>query len=145
MNVSLSDTELWAGRAKSYLLSDSRILYVALINSPIAIILSYILWQLVSNACNVLLYFQLSLNLSQVAPRSRSKPPVVFHWIPIIGSSISYGNDPLGFFFKCREKASVGARSPFAQLTNSLCTVWRCFHVHPLRSSRHGRAGRKRK
>ncbi|KAI6155204.1 cytochrome P450 [Pisolithus tinctorius] len=37
-------------------------------------------------------------------PRDRSLPPEVFHWIPIVGSSISYGHDPLGFFFKCREK-----------------------------------------
>ncbi|KAI6108041.1 cytochrome P450 [Pisolithus sp. B1] len=37
-------------------------------------------------------------------PRDRSLPPEVFHWIPIVGSAITYGNDPLGFFFKCREK-----------------------------------------
>ncbi|KAG2365578.1 cytochrome P450 [Suillus spraguei] len=39
-----------------------------------------------------------------VAPRDPSLPPEVFHWIPFIGSTISYGNDPLNFFFKCREK-----------------------------------------
>ncbi|KAG2365574.1 hypothetical protein BDR07DRAFT_1481188 [Suillus spraguei] len=39
-----------------------------------------------------------------VVPRDPSLPPEVFHWIPFIGSSISYGNDPLNFFFKCREK-----------------------------------------
>jgi sterol 14-demethylase len=30
----------------------------------------------------------------------------VFHWIPIVGSAVGYGTDPLGFFFKCREKVS---------------------------------------
>ncbi|KAG2139201.1 cytochrome P450 [Suillus bovinus] len=38
-----------------------------------------------------------------VIPRDPSLPPEVFHWIPFIGSSIEYGNDPLNFFFKCRE------------------------------------------
>ncbi|EDR08390.1 uncharacterized protein LACBIDRAFT_234769, partial [Laccaria bicolor S238N-H82] len=37
-------------------------------------------------------------------PRRASEPPVVFHWLPIIGSAISYGNDPLNFFFKCQKK-----------------------------------------
>jgi sterol 14-demethylase len=44
------------------------------------------------------------LMVIQVAPRSRSAPPIVFHWLPFIGSAIAYGNDPLEFFFKCREK-----------------------------------------
>ncbi|OAX36322.1 cytochrome P450 [Rhizopogon vinicolor AM-OR11-026] len=39
-----------------------------------------------------------------IVPRDRSLPPEVFHWIPIIGSAISYGNDPLKFLFECREK-----------------------------------------
>ncbi|KAF8071866.1 cytochrome P450 [Lyophyllum atratum] len=38
------------------------------------------------------------------APRQTSSPPSVFHWIPFIGSGISYGNDPMTFFFACREK-----------------------------------------
>ena len=40
----------------------------------------------------------------KVLPRSASEPPVIFHWLPIIGSAISYGNDPLNFFFSAREK-----------------------------------------
>ncbi|KAG2070110.1 cytochrome P450 [Suillus decipiens] len=40
----------------------------------------------------------------QTIPRDPSLPLDVFHWIPFIGSSISYDNDPLNFFFKCREK-----------------------------------------
>ncbi|KAI9749355.1 MAG: Lanosterol 14-alpha-demethylase [Lichina confinis] len=32
------------------------------------------------------------------------EPPVVFHWLPIIGSTIAYGIDPYKFFFRCREK-----------------------------------------
>lgn len=37
-------------------------------------------------------------------PRDKSHPPVVFHWIPIVGSAIEYGMDPLQFFERCREK-----------------------------------------
>ena len=31
-------------------------------------------------------------------------PPVVWHWVPLIGSTVDYGQDPYKFFFKCREK-----------------------------------------
>ncbi|EFW13572.1 Lanosterol 14-alpha-demethylase [Coccidioides posadasii str. Silveira] len=42
--------------------------------------------------------------LRQFAPRRGAKPPVVFHWVPFIGSAISYGLDPYRFFTSCREK-----------------------------------------
>ncbi|KAF3913574.1 hypothetical protein ABW20_dc0106505 [Dactylellina cionopaga] len=32
------------------------------------------------------------------------KPPVVFHWLPIIGSTVYYGVDPYKFFAECRAK-----------------------------------------
>lgn len=35
---------------------------------------------------------------------NRTNPPLVFHWIPFLGSTISYGMDPYKFFFSCREK-----------------------------------------
>jgi sterol 14-demethylase len=65
--------------------STSRLLILGLINIPVIVILLNVLWQF-------------------VAPRRPSAPPVVFHWVPFIGSAVSYGNDPLTFFFKCREK-----------------------------------------
>jgi len=37
---------------------------------------------------------------------NRSRPPLVFHWVPFIGSAIHYGMDPYGFFFGCREKVT---------------------------------------
>jgi sterol 14-demethylase len=40
----------------------------------------------------------------QIIPKRATDPPEVFHWLPFIGSAISYGNDPLRFFFECREK-----------------------------------------
>jgi sterol 14-demethylase len=36
-----------------------------------------------------------------------NKPPVVFHWLPVIGSTIYYGMDPYKFFFECREKVTI--------------------------------------
>nr|AWJ58298.1 14-alpha sterol demethylase [Aspergillus pseudoviridinutans] len=35
---------------------------------------------------------------------NRTEPPMVFHWVPFLGSAISYGIDPYKFFFACREK-----------------------------------------
>jgi sterol 14alpha-demethylase len=45
-------------------------------------------------------------------PRDKSLPPEVFHVLPIIGSAIQYGEDPINFFFKCREKVGIVAIYP---------------------------------
>jgi sterol 14-demethylase len=42
--------------------------------------------------------------IRQLLPRSKSEPPAVFHWIPIVGNAISYGMDPPTFFRQNREK-----------------------------------------
>ena len=42
--------------------------------------------------------------LLQLLLKNPKEPPVVFHWVPFIGSTISYGIDPYKFFFSCREK-----------------------------------------
>ncbi|KAG8795622.1 Lanosterol 14-alpha-demethylase [Ceratobasidium sp. 428] len=39
-----------------------------------------------------------------LVPKDPSLPPQVFHFLPIIGSAIQYGKDPIGFLFSCREK-----------------------------------------
>lgn len=44
--------------------------------------------------------------LKQLVFKDTSKPPLVFHWLPIIGSTITYGRDPLRFFECCKEKVS---------------------------------------
>ncbi|KAH0562998.1 Sterol 14-alpha demethylase, partial [Trichoglossum hirsutum] len=43
--------------------------------------------------------------LQQQLFRNPNEPPVVFHWVPFVGSTITYGIDPYNFFFRCREKA----------------------------------------
>ena len=42
--------------------------------------------------------------LSQLLLRNPAEPPVVFHWLPFIGSTITYGIDPYIFFFDCQRK-----------------------------------------
>jgi len=42
--------------------------------------------------------------LNQLVFKSSNEPPVVFHWVPFFGSTITYGIDPYEFFFSCREK-----------------------------------------
>jgi hypothetical protein len=48
--------------------------------------------------------------LSQLLIRNPNEPPVVFHWVPFFGSTISYGIDPYKFFFSCREKVPRALR-----------------------------------
>ncbi|PYH60226.1 cytochrome P450 [Aspergillus niger CBS 101883] len=42
--------------------------------------------------------------LRQLFFKNPNEPPLVFHWFPFIGSTISYGMDPYKFFFDCRAK-----------------------------------------
>ncbi|KAL5486133.1 ERG11_2 [Sanghuangporus weigelae] len=80
--------DAWSGfaqQAQAHLPSTSRLVLLGLINLPLAIVLLNVLWQVIK-------------------PKDPSKPPEVFHWLPIIGSAIQYGNDPIKFFLKCREK-----------------------------------------
>jgi len=45
--------------------------------------------------------------LNQLLFKNPNEPPVVFHWFPIIGSTITYGIDPYRFFFDCRAKVCL--------------------------------------
>jgi sterol 14-demethylase len=42
--------------------------------------------------------------LHQLLRRCPNEPPLVFHYVPFIGSTIPYGIDPYKFFFNCRAK-----------------------------------------
>lgn len=42
--------------------------------------------------------------LGQLLLKKPNEPPLVFHWVPFIGSTVTYGIDPYSFFFSCREK-----------------------------------------
>lgn len=82
--------------------SPGRAILIAILYTPVLTVVLNILRQLVSIQSPPLAC-QLTYCV-QIIPRDPSLPPEVFHWIPIIGSAISYGKDPLNFFFKCREK-----------------------------------------
>ncbi len=45
--------------------------------------------------------------LQQLLLKNSKEPPVVFHWLPIIGSTVTYGIDPFRFFFDCQTKVSA--------------------------------------
>lgn len=40
----------------------------------------------------------------QLLFKNPNEPPLVFHWFPVIGSTITYGMDPPAFFKANREK-----------------------------------------
>ncbi|KAF8164244.1 lanosterol 14-alpha-demethylase [Mycena galopus ATCC 62051] len=71
--------------AQAQQIPTSRLAILALVNAPVLAILCNALWQ-------------------KIAPRKTSDPPVVFHWLPIIGSAIWYGNDPINFFQTCQKR-----------------------------------------
>ncbi|POS82734.1 lanosterol 14-alpha-demethylase, partial [Erysiphe pulchra] len=57
-----------------------------------------------SIGCFVLVLAVVLNVLYQLLFRKPHEPPVVFHWFPVIGSTITYGIDPYKFFFDCRAK-----------------------------------------
>jgi len=44
--------------------------------------------------------------LLQLLPQKKSEPPLVFHWFPLIGSTVTYGKDPPKFLIECRKKVN---------------------------------------
>ena len=63
-------------------------------------------WKLVLSGLAIFFTLSVVLNvLRQLLFRGpKSEPPLVFHYVPFIGSTISYGMEPYKFFFQCREK-----------------------------------------
>jgi hypothetical protein len=84
--------------------------------APALIILLNVLRQVVSSS--VLVSQGWSLH-KQALPQDKTKPPVVFHYIPWFGSAAYYGEDPYKFFFECREKVSFFIEASF-EISSSL-------------------------
>ncbi|KAE9399093.1 lanosterol 14-alpha-demethylase [Gymnopus androsaceus JB14] len=85
--IPITVPDAWSGylaQAQEISLTPTVIL-LALVNVPLLAIVLNVLRQL-------------------IVPHSKTAPPVVFHWIPIIGSAIEYGNDPMKFFVNCQAK-----------------------------------------
>ena len=89
--------------AQENLPSSNRLLLFGFINTPLIIILLHAIWQVVNSTSKFTVKFS-DPRLLQIRPKSPTEPPVVFHWLPIIGSAVQYGNDPINFFLRCREK-----------------------------------------
>jgi hypothetical protein len=47
--------------------------------------------------------------IQQLAFPSKDEPPLVFSWLPLIGSTLEYGADPYKFYFKYQKKVIVQA------------------------------------
>lgn len=74
-------------------------------STPILAIASFVSFIVLSVVLNV---------LNQVLFKNPNHPPMVFHWLPWIGSTVTYGMDPYKFFFANREKVR-GVRGPVAR------------------------------
>jgi hypothetical protein len=63
------------------------------------------LWQLVFLGSTAFITIAVVLNIiRQLFFYDRNAPPVVFHWIPVLGNAVTYGMEPFNFFFKNYEK-----------------------------------------
>ena len=78
--------------------------------APLTIIISIV----ASHAWNVVVVvaFVISLTilanlLQQTLLQKANEPPVVFHWLPVIGSTVTYGIDPFKFFLRCQAKVRI--------------------------------------
>ncbi len=49
---------------------------------------------------------------AQVVFRNPNEPPLVFHWFPLVGSTVSFGIDPPKFFQESRAKVSSATHCP---------------------------------
>ncbi|KAK0657531.1 cytochrome P450 51 [Cercophora newfieldiana] len=59
----------------------------------------------IGTAFATVLFLAVFLNvLKQALFRNPNEPPVVFHWFPLIGSTVTYGMDPPRFFEENRKK-----------------------------------------
>jgi len=45
--------------------------------------------------------------LKQLLWKNPTEPPVVFHWVPVIGNTVTYGMDPYAFFFRNQKKVRI--------------------------------------
>ncbi|KAF9048601.1 lanosterol 14-alpha-demethylase [Panaeolus papilionaceus] len=88
LNGTIPLSDAWSGyleHAQTHLQAHPRLYILLLLNIPVVAIVLNVLAQV-------------------LIPRRATEPPVVFHWLPFIGSAIAYGNDPLNFFFEAQKK-----------------------------------------
>ena len=64
-------------------------------------------WSIVAALTFILVLTLLANVLQQTLLKNSSDPPLVFHWVPVIGSTITYGIDPFKFIFQCQAKVRI--------------------------------------
>ena len=78
--------------------------------------------------------------ISQILFKRRNEPPVVFHWFPIIGCTVTYGIDPFKFFFDCQKKVQSFSSYPdliVGTHVDSKHLVWGYLYFHLARQEGH--------
>ena len=64
-------------------------------------------WSIIAALAVILVLTVLANVLQQTLLKKVNEPPVVFHWLPFIGSTVTYGIDPFKFLFQCQAKVRI--------------------------------------
>jgi hypothetical protein len=89
-------------------------------------------------------FLSVFLNVAQqIFFKNPNEPPVVFHWFPWIGSTVTYGINPPVWLKENRAKVRISHNHNHwpvqtARLTNVFPTVWRRLYFHPARQEDDG-------
>ena len=73
-----------------------------LITFPIK--MGFYVLNIIAAIVSLMIIVVLTTVLQQVLFKNSNEPPLVFHWLPVIGSTVTYGIDPFKFFFDCQKK-----------------------------------------
>ena len=92
-------------------------------------------WNVVAVVASIISLIVLANVLQQTLLKKPNEPPVVFHWLPVVGSTVTYGLDPFKFFFQCQAKVRICGPRDMVQTLNArmltmIAEVWRHFHLH---------------
>ena len=92
-------------------------------------------WNVVVVVAFIISFIILANVVQQTLLKKPNEPPVVFHWLPVVGSTVTYGIDPFKFFFQCQAKVRICdprdmVQSLNAKMLTTIAEVWRHFHLH---------------
>ena len=94
-------------------------------------IVSSHVWNVVVVVTFILSLTVLANVLQQTLFKNSKEPPVVFHWLPVVGSTVTYGIDPFKFFFQCQAKVRIDMIQTLnARMLIMIAEVWRHLHLH---------------
>lgn len=87
-------------------------------------------WSIIAALACILVLTVLANVLQQILLRKPNEPPVVFHWLPLIGSTVTYGMDPFTFILQCQAKVCICDSEHLSVNTDTDCKVWRYLHLY---------------